>query len=153
MPKRVLNNNIDQRISPAIISHGNLTRFIPDEIYLLDLTRTIYSQSCNISKWCMQKVHFCRPYKMPKLADWPKEKINKAESFTYTELDYIGPFTSKIEKRRFGSVFLHVQLTVQCSWKSSMIWRLHSFWWHYKDLYHEGLLQILSPLTTYPILN
>ena len=62
----------------------------------------------------MQKVHFCRPYKMPKLADWPKEKINKAESFTYTELDYIGPFTSKIEKRRFGSVFLHVQLTVQC---------------------------------------
>ena len=50
----------------------------------------------------------CRPYKMPKLADWPKEKISKAESFTYTELDYIGPFTSKIAKRRFGSVFLHV---------------------------------------------
>ena len=29
---------------------------------------------------------------MPKLADWPKEKISKAAPFTYTELDYIGPF-------------------------------------------------------------
>ena len=56
--ERALDNVIDQRISQAIISRRNLTHIIPDEIYLLDPTSTSYSQSCNISMWCMQKVQW-----------------------------------------------------------------------------------------------
>ena len=40
------------------------------------------------------------PYKMPKLADWPKEKISKAAPFIYTGLDYIGPFYIKENKEK-----------------------------------------------------
>ena len=54
--ERALDNVTDQGISQAVISRRNLTHIIPDEIYLLDTTRTSYSQSCNISMWCMQKV-------------------------------------------------------------------------------------------------
>ena len=35
------------------------------------------------------------PYKMPKLTDWLKEKVTKAALFTYTGLDYNGPFHIK----------------------------------------------------------
>ena len=40
------------------------------------------------------------PYKMSKLADWPKEKISKAAPFIYTGLDYIGPFYIKENKEK-----------------------------------------------------
>ena len=58
LPKKALDNNVDQRISRAIISRRNLTHIIPDDIYLLDPTSTSYSQSCNISMWRMQKVQW-----------------------------------------------------------------------------------------------
>ena len=35
---------------------------------------------------------------MPRLADWPKEKISNFAPFTYTGLDYIGPFYIKGSK-------------------------------------------------------
>ena len=56
--ERALDSAIDQIISRAIISRRNLTHVIPDEIYLLDPTRTSYSQSCNIPMWSMQKVQW-----------------------------------------------------------------------------------------------
>ena len=85
---RALYNVIDQSISRAIISCKNLTHVIPDKIYLLDPTRTNYSQTCNISMWCMQKVQWWT-IQDAKLADWPKEKISKTVPFTQTGLDYV----------------------------------------------------------------
>ena len=46
--ERALDNAIDQRISQTLISRRNFTYIIPDKIYLMDPTRTIYSQSCNV---------------------------------------------------------------------------------------------------------
>ena len=42
LPKKTaLDNAIDQRILQTFISSRNLTQIIPDEIYLLDPTRTV----------------------------------------------------------------------------------------------------------------
>ena len=42
LPKKIaLDNAIDQRISQTFISSRNLIHIIPDEIYLLDPTRTV----------------------------------------------------------------------------------------------------------------
>ena len=49
---------------------------------------------------------------MPKLADWPKERINKAASFTYTGLDYIGPFYVKENKDKKVWVCIFTCVTV-----------------------------------------
>ena len=56
-----------------------------------------------------------RPYKMPKLADWPKEKISKA-----------APFIHHICKRKQSEegldLYLHIcMLFVHCIWKLSTI--------------------------------
>ena len=62
-------------------------------------TRTIYSQSCIMSMWCMQKVQW-RSLKMPKLADWPNEIISKVAPFIYTGLDSVAPFYIKYNKEK-----------------------------------------------------
>ena len=35
------------------------------------------------------------PFKMPMKLAWPAEKMNKATPFTFTGLDYLGPFYVK----------------------------------------------------------
>ena len=50
---------------------------------------------CGVCRKCN-----CGPHKMPKLADWSKEKISKATPFMYTGLDYIGPFYVKENKEK-----------------------------------------------------
>ena len=108
--ERALDNVIDQRISRAIITRRNLTRIVPDEIYQLDPTRASYSQSCNILMWC---VYNGGPYKMPKLADWPKEKISKAALFTYTGLDYIVAFYVKENEEKKVWICIFTCVTVR----------------------------------------
>ena len=51
------------------------------------------------------------PYKLPKLADWPKEKIGKATQFTYTGLDYVGPFYVKENKLKTVWICIFICVT------------------------------------------
>ena len=53
------------------------------------------------------------PYKMPKLADWPKEKISKAAPFTYTGLDYTEPFHVKENKEKKVWICIFTCVTVR----------------------------------------
>ena len=50
---------------------------------------------------------------MPKLADWPKEKISKAAPFTYTGLDYIEPFYVKENKEKKVWICIFTCVTVR----------------------------------------
>ena len=85
----------------------------------LSLMRYIYwiPQGRSAVKAVIYQSSVCRkynggPYKMPKLADWPKERINKAASFTYTGLDYIGPFYVKENKDKKVWVCIFTCVTV-----------------------------------------
>ena len=53
------------------------------------------------------------PYKMPTLADWPKEKISEAAPFTYTGLDYIRPFYVKENKEKKFWICIFTCVTVR----------------------------------------
>ena len=53
------------------------------------------------------------PYKMPKLADWPKEKISKAALFTYTGLDYIVAFYVKENEEKKVWICIFTCVTVR----------------------------------------
>ena len=50
---------------------------------------------------------------MPKLADWPKEKISKAAPFTYTGLDYTEPFYFKENKEKKVWICIFTCVTVR----------------------------------------
>ena len=63
---------------------------------------------CDVCRKCN-----CGPHKMPKLADWSKEKISKATPFTYTGLDYIGPFYVEENKEKKVWICIFTCVTVR----------------------------------------
>ena len=53
------------------------------------------------------------PLKMPKMSAWPPEKMNKAAPFTFTGLDYLGPFYVKGEPTKKVWICLFTCVTVR----------------------------------------
>lgn len=58
------------------------------------------------------------PFKLPSMSPWPRKKVAKCSPFTYTELDYFGPCTSKIkvQRKRFGCVSSPVSQSEPSIW-------------------------------------
>ena len=58
-------------------------------------------------------LHRCGPFKMPMMSAWPAEKMNKATPFTFTGLNYLGPFYVKGQPAKKVWIYLFTCITVR----------------------------------------